>query len=162
MSCLWHRLLITHLTYQRLTSDTNCWSPTLLISVLPLTPIVDHPPSVTIPCPQRKMDSRKVMVVSSSTHKPVRRWLPLPGCRQHQHMLQLPCHRQQLPLPGCRRHQYVLQFPCRRRQLPTARPTLPRCHPRDPCLRSLVCASPSGLQFNSVDFYNTQCSISLK
>ena len=95
------------------------------------------------------MDSRKVMVVSSSTHKPVRRWLPLPGCRQHQHMLQLPCHRQQLPLPGCRRHQYVLQFPCRRRQLPTARPTLPRCHPRDPCLRSLVCASPSGLQFNS-------------
>ena len=44
VSCLWHRLLITHLTYQRLTSDTNCWSPTLLISVLPLTPIVDHPP----------------------------------------------------------------------------------------------------------------------
>ena len=141
VSCLWHRLLITHLTYQRLTSDTNCWSPTLLISILPLTPIVDHPPPVTIPCPQRKMDSRKVMVVSSSTHKPVRRWLPLPGCR---------------------RHQYVLQFPCHRRQLPTARPTLPRCHPRDPCLRSLVCASPSGLQFNSVDFCHAQCSISLK
>ena len=136
---------------------------------------------MTIPCPQRKMDSRKVMVVSSSTLKAVRRRLPLPCCRQHQHMVQLHCHRrqlplpgsrqhqhmvqlhchrQQLPLPGCRRHQYVLQFPCHRRQLPTAQPTLPRCLPRDPCHRSLVCASPSGLQFNSVDFYNAQCSIS--